>query len=122
MINLIKRLGFGSEAFRSYREFGFLAADTIKQFISCDALASLKSEMIRELVMIDSRFMTCLYEGYQKDSACCQEHLDILKKSASLMEDERIALLLKNCVNRAEDMARAFSERGIPSAAVYSKA
>ncbi len=94
MINLIKRLGFGSEAFRSYREFGFLAADTIKQFISCDALASLKSEMIREQVMIDSRFMTCLYEGYQKDSTCCQEHLDILKKSASLMEDERIRSLV----------------------------
>ena len=94
MINLIKRLGFGSEAFRSYRELGFRAADCIRRYYDRDMLASLDDEVMRCLVLINSRFITCLYEGSKTDPSCCQENLDLLMRSAALAEDERVRQLV----------------------------
>ena len=94
MINLTKRLGFGTEAFAAYRETGFRAAHYIREFYNKDALASLEQESTRRLVLINSRFVTCLYEGLQADPIICQKELDILKRSARLVDDPRIRELV----------------------------
>lgn len=93
MINLTKRLGFGAAACMRYREYGFLAADYIKKFYDRKALASLEDESLRELVLIDSRFMVCLYEGYREDTKCCQENMDVLERSVRLAADPEIRSL-----------------------------
>ncbi|HCI73233.1 MAG TPA: hypothetical protein DHV42_01665 [Lachnospiraceae bacterium] len=94
MINLTKRLGFGADACFRFREYGFLAADYIKKFYDRHVLASLEEETLRELVLIDSRFMVCLYEGSREDAVLCQENLDILKRSADLAKNPAIRALV----------------------------
>ena len=94
MINLIKRLGFGSEAFNSYRELGFRAADCIKRFTDRDMLASLDDEVMRCLVLINTRFVTCLYEGSGRDPVCCRQNLELLLQSSAAAQDEKIRALV----------------------------
>lgn len=94
MINLTKRLGFGTKACRPYREYGFLAADYLSQFLSEDALSSLPHEELREIILVDSRFMCCLYEGCHADPQICEENLKILKRSEAMADNPRIRALV----------------------------
>ena len=94
MVNMTKRFGFGQEACAPFREQGFMAADYIRQFCDPDSLASLESEELRELVLVNSRFSVCLYEGNSEDPVCCQENIDTLKHSISLEDNPDIRSLV----------------------------
>ena len=94
MLNLTKRFSFGIRVHEEYRKAGFHAADLLRPWFSAEKLKEIGDDILRELIVIDSRFMTCLYEEIPDDPKCCRKHLDELDRSMDLMQKPEIRALV----------------------------
>ena len=94
MLNLTKRFSFGIRVHEEYRKIGYHAASLLKPWCRKEKLEEIGDTVLRELIVADSRFMTCLYEGIPDDPECCRKHMDELDRSMDLMQKPEIRALV----------------------------
>jgi len=86
LMNMTKRISFCSGLCEYYRERGLQAAYQILQYVKKENFSRLPDVESRKLVLINSRYISALYEDLT-DRNMCEENLRLLRQSLLLAQD-----------------------------------
>ncbi len=89
MINLTIRLYPDEDACFHYRDVGLRAAYRLLEFLEPDKFSSLPDTECKELVLINSRYIRCLFEWSDRagEDECNVNDIELLERSLALADD-----------------------------------
>ncbi len=89
MINLTIRLYPDEDACFHYRDVGLKAAYRLLEFLEPDKFSSLPDAECKELVLINSRYIRCLFEWSDRagEDECNVNDIELLERSLALADD-----------------------------------